>query len=106
MLDVIKKEDGTFEAEDGIGFQLTQTRGMIVIESAVGYVAVVAVGMGHVSSVNITVEEGTRLAKGEEFGYFSFGGSDMVLLFEANRVELTAQEGVHYKMGEVIGRAI
>jgi len=106
MLDVIKKEDGTFEAEDGIGFQLTQTRGMIVIESAVGYVAVVAVGMGHVSSVNITVEEGTRLAKGEEFGYFSFGGSDMVLLFEANRVELTAQEGVHYKMGEAIGRAI
>ncbi len=106
MLDVIKSEDGTLGAEDGVGYQLTQTRGMIIIESAVGYVAVLAVGMGHVSSVNITVEEGTRLVKGEEFGYFSFGGSDMILLFEPNRVELTAEEGKHYKMGEAIGRAI
>ncbi len=79
---------------------------MIVIESAVGYVVVVAVGMGHVSSVAISVEEGTRLMKGEEFGYFAFGGSDMVMLFEANRVELTAEEGKHYKMGEAIGKAI
>ena len=106
MLDVIKSEDGTFEAEDGVGFQLTQTRGMIVVESAVGYVTVLPVGMGHVSSVNITVEEGTRLVKGEEFGYFSFGGSDMIMLFEPNRIELTAEEGKHYKMGEAIGRAI
>ena len=106
MLDVVKKEDGTFEAEDGVGFQLTQTRGMIVIESSVGFVAVLAVGMGHVSSVNITVDEGTSLVKGEEFGYFAFGGSDMVMLFEANKVEFTAKEGTHYKQGEEIGRAI
>lgn len=106
MLDVKKKEDGTFEAEDGVGFQLTQTRGMIVLESAVGFVAVVAVGMGHVSSVNITVEEVTRLVKGETFGYFSFGGSDMVMLFEAIKVKLTAEEGKHYKQGEAIGKAV
>ncbi len=79
---------------------------MIIIESAVGYVAVLAVGMGHVSSVNITAEEGTYLVKGDEFGYFSFGGSDMILLFEPNQIELTAEEGKHYKMGEAIGRAI
>lgn len=106
MLDVVKKEDGTFEAEDGVGFQLTQTRGMIVIESPLGFVAVLAVGMGHVSSVKITVEEGTSLFKGEEFGYFCFGGSDMVMLFEANKVEFTAKEGVHYKQGEELARAI
>lgn len=105
MLDVVKREGGTFDAEDGVGFQLTQTRGMIVIESSIGFVAVIAVGMGHVSSVNITADEGISLVKGEEFGYFAFGGSDMVILFEANRVEFTAKEGVHYKQGQEIGRA-
>jgi phosphatidylserine decarboxylase len=79
---------------------------MIVIESPVGFVAVLAVGMGHVSSVNITADEGIGLAKGEEFGYFTFGGSDMVMLFEANRVAFIAQEGVHYKQGEEIARAV
>lgn len=63
------------------------------------------VGTGHISSVNITVEEGTTLVKGEEFGYFGFGGSDIIMLFEANTVEIIAKEKKHYKQGEQIGLA-
>jgi len=61
---------------DGTGYQFTQARGLIVIDSPVGLVAVLPIGMGQVSSVNLTAQVGAHLAKGEEFGYFAFGGSD------------------------------
>jgi len=35
-------------------------------------VAVLPIGMGQVSSANLTAEVGAMLAKGEEFGYFTF----------------------------------
>ena len=49
---------------------------------------------------------GSTLHKGEEFGYFSFGGSDIVTLFEPNRVELTAKIDTHYNQGRQIGCAM
>lgn len=101
-----KKPNGSLENIDDVGFQFEHTRGHIIIESVVGVVAVMPVGMGHISSVNITVEEGTTLVKGEEFGYFGFGGSDIIMLFEAGIVEITAKEKIHYKQGEQIGRAV
>lgn len=100
-----RKVDGSIENIDDVGFQFAHTRGFIILETVVGYVALIPVGMGHVSSVNITAEEGTTLVKGEEFGFFGFGGSDIIMLFEAGRVELTARESMHYKQGERIGRA-
>ena len=93
------------ENTDDVGFQFEHTRGHIIIESIVGFVAVMPVGMGHISSVNITVEEGATLVKGEEFGYFGFGGSDIIMLFEADAVEIIAKENKHYKQGEQIGLA-
>jgi phosphatidylserine decarboxylase len=36
-----------------------------------------------VSSVVLTAVAGTHVAKGEEFGYFQFGGSDMIILFQS-----------------------
>jgi phosphatidylserine decarboxylase len=99
-----KKEDGSLENIDDVGFQFTHTRGHIIIESPVGLVAVMPIGMGHISSVNLTVEEGTRLVKGDEFGYFAFGGSDIIMLFE-NNINLTTQANKHYKQGEQIGMA-
>ena len=45
-------------------------------------VAVVPVGMSHVASVNLTHRPGDPVAKGEEFGYFQFGGSDIIVLFQ------------------------
>lgn len=101
-----RKEDGSLENIDDVGFQFSHTRGFIVIESAVGFVVVMPVGMGHISSVNLTVEEGATLAKGDEFGFFAFGGSDMIMLYEAGRVEFSAKEGVHYKYGEQIAKAL
>jgi len=107
MMDVFKRPDGTIDSEDDLGFQFSQTRGLIVIETPnLGFVAVVPVGMAHVSSVHITAEEGVYLDKGEEFGYFCFGGSDMVMLFEPNRVKFTATLDKHYKQGEKIAQAI
>jgi phosphatidylserine decarboxylase len=105
VVNAIKKEDGTVETTDETGFQFTQTRGLIVIESSIGFVAVLPIGMGHVSSVNLTVEEGAVLTKGQEFGYFCYGGSDMVMLFQTGRVLFTAKTGVHYKQGEKIAQA-
>ena len=100
-----KKPDGSVENIDDVGFQFQHTRGCIIIESPVGLVAVMPVGMGHVSSVNICVEENTALTKGAEFGYFAFGGSDIIMLFEAGRIEFTAKKDTHYMQGEQIAIA-
>jgi phosphatidylserine decarboxylase precursor len=91
---------------DGTGYQFVQTRGLIVIESPIGLVACLPMGMAQVSSVVITAEVGVTLRKGEELGYFQFGGSDFVMVFEhASNVELTSQVGVHYQQGVAIGKA-
>ena len=92
---------------DDIGFQFNQTRGYIIIKTnTAGFVAVVPVGMGFVSSVNITVEEGVKLSKGDEFGFFAYGGSDIIMLFEPNVVKFTAFANKHYLMGEKIAKAL
>ncbi len=96
----------TFNAEDDTGYQFAQTRGLIVIDSPFGLVAVLPIGMAQVSSVDMTAEVGKKLHKGDEFCYFQFGGSDHVILFGASvNVNLTAQIGVHYNQGSVIGYA-
>lgn len=106
ILDVIKKEDGSLDMTDGDTYQLTQQRGLIIIESPLGLVAVLPIGMGQVSSVNLTAQMGATLAKGEEFGYFTFGGSDIIIMFEANKVKVTAQAGTHYKQGKEVAIAV
>ncbi len=106
ILDVIKKEDGSLDMTDGDTYQLTQQRGLIIIESPLGLVAVLPIGMGQVSSVNLTAQVGATLAKGEEFGYFTFGGSDIIIMFEANQVKVTAQVGTHYNQGKGVAIAV
>jgi phosphatidylserine decarboxylase len=105
-VEAVRKKDGSVETTDETGFQFTQTRGLIIIESPVGFVAVLPIGMGHVSSVNITTVTGSSLYKGQEFGYFAYGGSDMVTLFQRGRIEFTAEAGTHYKQGQQIARRI
>ena len=93
-------------AENGTGYQFVQSRGLVVIESPIGLVACIPMGMGQVSSVVITAEVGVTLHKGEELGYFQFGGSDFVMAFErASNVQLIAQAGVHVNQGGWIGNA-
>ena len=93
-------------AEDGTGYQFSQARGLLVLDSPVGLVAVLPVGMCQVSSVVMTADVGVKLRKGEEFAYFQFGGSDVVMLFESSvNAGLIMQPGVHYKQGSWIGHA-
>ena len=88
------------------GYQFVQRRGLVILETKIGMVAVLAVGMSVVSSIILTAEVGVTLRKGEELGYFQFGGSDIVLMFESKaKVNMTADFGVHYKMGVQIGKS-
>ena len=55
----------------------------------VGRVAQFLVGATCVGSVTITAKLPQEVKKGEEFGYFSFGGSTVLTLFEENKVALS-----------------
>lgn len=84
----VSLEGGQFEAADSAddGYQFLQARGVITIDTTgspygdVGVVAVIPIGMCQVSGVNMTHEVGRECLKGDEFGYFTFGGSDIIVL--------------------------
>ncbi|NUT46088.1 MAG: phosphatidylserine decarboxylase [Saccharothrix sp.] len=92
-LDVTIKQNGQFDAPDGSqdAYEFYQGRGVLVIDTAgsphgdIGLVAVVPVGMAQISSARLTLEEGSQVEKGDEFGYFQFGGSDIILLFQKDK---------------------
>lgn len=66
------------------------TRGLVFIESeepSIGMVCVVPVGITEVSSVTISVEVGQQVRKGDELGYFSYGGSSLCVVFEKGAIE-------------------
>ncbi len=104
-LDVSRQPDGTLDVVDGDTYQFKQERGLIVIDSPeVGLVAVLPIGMAYVSSVNLTPDVGAELRKGDEFGYFLFGGSDIVILFQDKNVVIDAKVGTKYLQGQRLGR--
>jgi phosphatidylserine decarboxylase len=95
-----------FDAPDSPGYQFCQARGLVILDTAIGLIAVLPMGMAQVSSIILTAEVGQTLRKGEEISYFQFGGSDIVLVFEAkSNISVTAQVGTHYKMGSRIAQA-
>jgi phosphatidylserine decarboxylase len=95
-----------YDSFDTPGYQFAQTRGLFVLETPIGLVAVLPIGMCQVSSVILTAEVGVTVRKGEELSYFQFGGSDIIVLFEASaNVSFTAQKATHYKMGTRIAQA-
>ncbi|PGH18364.1 phosphatidylserine decarboxylase [Helicocarpus griseus UAMH5409] len=51
-----------------------------------GRVMVICVGAMMVGSTVITREAGEKVSRGEELGYFKFGGSTLLLLFEPGRM--------------------
>jgi phosphatidylserine decarboxylase len=96
----------SLDVKDDTGYQFAQARGLIVLDTPIGLVAVLPISMRHVSSVILAAEVGVTLRKGEELSYFQFGGSDVIVLFEAkSNVSFMAQPGVHYKMGTRIAQA-
>jgi len=95
------------------GWQNIETRGCIIIETKkYGLVALLPIGMSQVCSVNFenNIKVGSTVKKGDMLGYFLFGGSDVVMLFQKQvDFALTApkeQNGncKHILMGEEYGR--
>jgi len=90
----VNLSDGQFDAPDSSegGYEFYQARGVVTIDTTgskfgdLGIVAVIPVGMCHVSSVNMIAQPGAVMQKGEEFGFFLFGGSDIILLFQEGKV--------------------
>ena len=69
----------------GMGYQTIETRGCIILETErYGLVALLPIGMSPVSSVNFLgdIKVGTKVTKGDEMGYFLFGGSDFIMIFQ------------------------
>ena len=94
------------------GWQMIETRGCVILETGeYGLVALLPIGMSQVSSVNFedTVKVGSSVKKGDMLGYFLFGGSDFVMLFQSNiDFKLTVPQGSdktydHVLMGEKYG---
>lgn len=73
------------------GYDATvNTRGLVFIESevpSIGMVCVIPIGITEISSVQIRVKEGDRLEKGDELGYFSYGGSSMAIVFQRSAID-------------------
>jgi phosphatidylserine decarboxylase len=90
------------------GFQFTQDRGLMILDcNEMGLVALLPVGMAQISSVVITAEVGVELRRGEEFGYFQFGGSNMIVLTQKGRFKFDQNSlGRPIKQGESIGSVL
>lgn len=87
-------ESAGFDPSAGVlseGYDATvNTRGLVFIESddpQIGMVCVVPIGITEISSVQIRVKEGDRLKKGDELGYFSYGGSSMAIVFQQSAID-------------------
>lgn len=94
------------------GWQFIETRGVVIVQTEKhGLVALIPVGMSQISSVNFeeSVRVGARVKKGDMLGYFLFGGSDFVMLFQKKAgFELSVpgddQKGYpHRLMGQAYG---
>ncbi|MDX8430796.1 MAG: archaetidylserine decarboxylase [Candidatus Algichlamydia australiensis] len=76
-----------------------------------GTILFIEVGATYVGTIHQTFQENTPQKKGDEKGFFSFGGSSLLLLFEPNKVKLdqdlidATQEGYEMKanFGESLG---
>ncbi len=68
-----------------LGFQMVETRACAIIETEkYGLVAMMPVGMSQICSVNWlpSLHVGQQLKQGDEMGFFQFGGSDVVMMFQ------------------------
>ena len=90
------------------GWQMIETRDCAIIDTGdYGLVAVLPIGMSQICSCNWedSVVVGAKVEKGDPMGYFLFGGSDIVMVFQDGvDVEFLGEpEGSGYKhllMGE------
>lgn len=96
--------------EDTIpGWQMIETRDCVIIDTHdFGLAAVLPIGMSQICSCNWedTVRVGAEVKKGDPMGYFLFGGSDIVMIFQNGiSVDMLCSEDTgggyeHILMGE------
>ncbi|HEX8120415.1 MAG TPA: phophatidylserine decarboxylase associated domain-containing protein [Solirubrobacteraceae bacterium] len=85
-------ESQGFDPDAGVlsaGYEsAVNTRGLVYIETErVGTVVVMPIGITEISSITITVRPGQQVSKGEELGWFSYGGSTLCVVFQPARIE-------------------
>jgi len=86
----------------------TATRSLIFIQAddpVIGLICVVPIGMSEVSSciLNERIKPGASVEKGDELGYFQFGGSTYCLIFQKNVIDtFVVAKGDDVKMGQNI----
>lgn len=91
-------------------FWLNKREYCVIKNPVFGNVVMIEVGATMVGSM-IQTYQGTNVKKGEGKGYFKFGGSTVVLLFEKNKIKIdhdllvNTSKGLEttIKMGESIG---
>jgi phosphatidylserine decarboxylase precursor len=97
------------------GWQTLETRGCVILETEEsGLVAILPIGMGQVGSVNFeeNIKPGLKVRKGDMLGYFLFGGSDFILVFQeeagfvldAPKEKENGQAYKHLLVGEKYGK--
>ena len=105
-------EEGKYVPIDSTGWQFSQTRGYVIVDTEqYGLVALIPMGMAQVSSVNFEkdVKVGTTHKKGDMLGNFLFGGSDFIMLFQEKagfEITVPREDATTYKhilMGEKYG---
>lgn len=91
-------ESAGFDPDAGVLSQgydaAVNTRGLVFIESplnSIGMVCVVIVGITEISSITFVddLRPDKVVSKGDELGYFSFGGSTLCLVFQPNVIDDT-----------------
>ena len=71
-------------------YTAVNTRGLTFIEAddpAIGVVCVMPIGITEVSSITLTARAGDHVRKGDQLGYFGFGGSTIAALFEKRAID-------------------
>ena len=88
-------------------WQIIETRDSIVLDTKYGKVAILPIGMSQICSCNFeeNLKVGDVVHKGDPLGYFLFGGSDIVMIFEKDVEFLPLFESnKHMLMGENYAR--
>ena len=74
-----------FSVAEPIGTAAVNTRALVFIDSTaprIGTVCAIPVGISEISSLTVTTHIGQQISKGDQLGYFSYGGSSMCLVFQ------------------------
>jgi phosphatidylserine decarboxylase len=71
-------------------YTAVNARGLTFIESddpKLGIVCVIPVGITEISSITLTARRGDRVKKGDQLGYFSYGGSTVAIVFQRGAID-------------------